>query len=115
LASLAKLFLFLYGVALIGGGVMGYVKAQSQISLIVGGAAGLLALLAFWVSLRRQRPGFLLGLVITLGVGGYHLSRHLKMGEGATNNVPLMIAAASGVTALVLLLGLAAGGGRRRD
>ena len=112
MAGFAKFCLFLYGVALIAGGVMGYVKAQSQISLIAGGASGLLTLLAFWISLRRTRSGFLLGLVIALGLGGYHLWRHLKMGEAATSKVPLMIAGMSGFVALVLLLGLAAGGKR---
>jgi uncharacterized membrane protein (UPF0136 family) len=113
LAGFAKFCLFLYGVALIAGGVMGYVKAQSQISLIAGGASGLLALVAFAVSLKRTRYGLLLGLIIALGLGGHHLWRHLNAGEGATK-VPLMIAGVSGFTALVLLLGLAAGPGRRQ-
>jgi uncharacterized membrane protein (UPF0136 family) len=114
LAGFAKFCLFLYGVALIAGGVMGYVKAQSQISLIAGGASGLLALVAFAVSLKRTRSGLLLGLIIALGLGGYHLWRHLNPGEGATTKVPLMIAGVSGFTALVLLLGLAAGPKRRQ-
>lgn len=35
----------LYGLLSLGGGVMGYVKSQSQVSLISGGISGLLLLL----------------------------------------------------------------------
>ena len=40
--EIARGFLFVFGVASIGGGVVGFVKAQSKASLIAGGASGAL-------------------------------------------------------------------------
>jgi uncharacterized membrane protein (UPF0136 family) len=106
LAVFAKLCLFLYGVALIAGGVMGYAKAQSLPSLIAGSASGILILVTFAVSLRRPRTAFLLALLIALGLGASQLLRYIEKGEAGAGNVPLMIACASGFMVVVLVLGL---------
>ena len=42
------LLIYIYGILLIVGGVMGYVKAKSAASLVAGGVSGVLALILAW-------------------------------------------------------------------
>jgi uncharacterized membrane protein (UPF0136 family) len=44
--SLVRAYFFVFGLLSIAGGVMGFVKAQSRASLISGGIAGVLLLVA---------------------------------------------------------------------
>jgi len=53
-----------YGVLAIGGGIMGYVKSQSQASLISGIVSGVLLLIAGGVQLAGQDWGKFLGIAI---------------------------------------------------
>jgi uncharacterized membrane protein (UPF0136 family) len=53
-----------YGILAIGGGIMGYVKSQSQASLISGIVSGVLLLVAGAVQLGGQDWGKFLGIAI---------------------------------------------------
>jgi uncharacterized membrane protein (UPF0136 family) len=113
MVGLTRVLLFLYGIALIGGGVMGYVKAQSQASLIAGGISGFLALVAATISLSRPRLGFGIGIAVAAALAYERFKHYLEVKEGASGNVPLMIAVASAFMVLVCLVGLAAARPRR--
>jgi uncharacterized membrane protein (UPF0136 family) len=63
-----SLILFIYGVLVLLGGIMGYVQAQSVPSLIAGVVSGILLLGAGWALQNGQRWGFLLGVVVTVGL-----------------------------------------------
>jgi uncharacterized membrane protein (UPF0136 family) len=54
-----------YGILAIVGGVMGYATAQSKMSLISGGACGILLVIAGIAQLQGQAWGLTLGLVVT--------------------------------------------------
>lgn len=54
-----------YGVLAIVGGIIGYVQAQSKVSLISGSVSGLLLIVAGVMQLQGQRAGLILATVIT--------------------------------------------------
>lgn len=54
-----------YGILAIIGGVVGYRKANSTVSLISGGISGLLLVFAAFVQLQGQTWGLILAAVIT--------------------------------------------------
>ena len=67
----ARLYLLLFGVLAIAGGIVGFAKAKSRPSLIAGSASGLLLLLAgYLVGTASARAGLLLGLVVSLALAG---------------------------------------------
>jgi uncharacterized membrane protein (UPF0136 family) len=67
----AKIYLFLFGVLTIAGGVMGFVKAGSRASLIAGGVSGALLLVAgYLVGASNGLAGLILGLVLSLALAG---------------------------------------------
>lgn len=77
----AWLYLYLFGVLTIAGGVMGFVRAKSKASLIAGTVAGgLLLLSGYLVGRAAPRDGLFLGLAISSSlavrfVGTYVRSR----------------------------------------
>ncbi len=54
-----------YGVLALGGGIMGYVKVKSKISLISGTVTGLLLLVAGAMQLMGMSVGLILAEVVT--------------------------------------------------
>lgn len=69
--DLTKIYYFIFGALTIVGGVMGYVKAQSQASLIAGGISGLLLIGAGALMATKTQPGLILGLLVSLALGGH--------------------------------------------
>ena len=65
LFQIATWSILIYGVLVLLGGVMGYIKAKSQTSLISGVGSGV-ALLAAWF-IAGQNPLFGLGLATLIG------------------------------------------------
>ena len=72
--AVAQWTMLIYGVFLIGGGLAGYVRAGSRISLVSGGVSGCVILLAFWLGFRSTPLAFSIGgivaavLMITMGI-----------------------------------------------
>ena len=66
----ARIFLFIFGVVTVAGGILGFVKASSKPSLIAGGIAGALLLLAGWLAGTQGRVGYIVGLVVSLALAG---------------------------------------------
>lgn len=69
--DVTKFYLFIFGALTIAGGVMGYLKAGSNASLIAGSVSGLLLLLAgYLVASGKAQPGLILGIVISVALAG---------------------------------------------
>lgn len=77
----AHWFLLFYAVAIIGGGVMGYVSAQSMASLIAGSVFGLLLVLALVLSMRNPTTGFVFGGVVALMLLAFFGYRYYETGK----------------------------------
>lgn len=63
-----RLLCLFYGVTLAGGGIMGYVKAQSPMSLYVGVTAGVLAVIAGVMAGKNPGFGFRLAGMVSLAM-----------------------------------------------
>ena len=98
--TVAQWTMLIYGVLLIVGGVAGYIRAGSRISLFSGGVSGCVILLAFWLGFRSTPVAFSIGgivaavLMITMGI------RSLRTGHV----VPAGLIAMMSLATLVVLL-----------
>ena len=76
-----KIYFVIFGLLTIAGGVMGYVKAGSTISLIAGASSGLLLLLAAFLLPAQAVTGLALGGLVSLLLIGYFLPAFLRTGK----------------------------------
>ncbi|MDB4934672.1 MAG: hypothetical protein JWP87_1644 [Labilithrix sp.] len=63
-----RLYLFVFGVLTIAGGILGFVKAKSRASLIAGTVSGVLLLVAGYEVSARGTVGLVIGLVVSLAL-----------------------------------------------
>ena len=66
----AKIYFILFAILTIAGGIIGYVKAGSVISIIAGSISGILLLLAAWLMPHYQAAGLILALVVSVLLAG---------------------------------------------
>lgn len=97
--DLTKIYLFIFGVLTIAGGVMGFVKAGSNASLIAGGISGALLLVAgYLIGAGKVQPGLILGLVLSLALAGQFVPKFFSTHK----LMPAGMMAILGVLGLVL-------------
>src|SRR4051794_38182416 len=63
-------YLLVFGIVTIAGGVVGFVKAKSRASLVAGSIAGVLLLIAGYLVRRQVHPGVILGLLVSTALAG---------------------------------------------
>lgn len=63
-------YLVFFGVATIGGGLMGFLKAKSKASLIAGSISGAALIAAGVMARQGSRAGLILGIVVSLALLG---------------------------------------------
>lgn len=100
--------ILIYGLAVLLGGVMGYVKAKSQVSLLMGIGSGIGLIVAWFVC--SQSPWVGLGLATVLGVVLciVFIMRFLKTRAFMPSGLMMVLSFAATV---VFLLGLLSTGG----
>ena len=76
-----KIYFIVFGLLTIAGGIMGYVKAGSNASLIAGSLSGLLLLLAAFLLPNRASLGLALGGIVSLLLIGYFLPAFVRTGK----------------------------------
>lgn len=97
-----KWVLIIYGLAMIGLGLEAYLSKDSLPSLMGGGGAGVLVLIATGLSFKWPRVGYILALLVCLGITGRFLPKFLKDGDVFPS---LVIVILSLLTAACLLAG----------
>ena len=77
--DLTKIYLFLFGVLSIAGGVMGFVNKASKASLIAGSISGLALLIAgYLIGTGKVQPGLILGVVVCVALAGRFVPAFLR-------------------------------------
>lgn len=76
-----KIYFVVFGLLTIAGGIMGYVKAGSNASLIAGSLSGLLLLLAAFLLPSHTPIGLALGGIVSLLLIGYFLPAFFRTGK----------------------------------
>ena len=95
-----------YGILAIIGGIIGYRKANSKVSLISGIISGLLLMIAAFVHLQGQTWGLSLAAVITavlIVVFGFRLAKTRKFMPAGLMTIVGVVALATMVTQLTVL------------
>jgi uncharacterized membrane protein (UPF0136 family) len=91
------LLLYIYGVLLILGGLIGYLKAKSVPSLVAGGICGVIALLlGYYYSTFHFAPhaAFLLALLLIFMMGRRYLNSRKVMPAGLIVILSIIVAIA---------------------
>jgi uncharacterized membrane protein (UPF0136 family) len=68
--GLAKVYFIIFGILTIAGGIVGYAKAGSVISVIAGSISGVLLLVAAFLLPEQQLVGLIIALVVSLLLAG---------------------------------------------
>lgn len=72
--------MLVYGLAMIGMGLDGYLRKGSAMSLYGGGALGAVVLIGLWMSMSMKTPrwGYILGVLMGIAALGRFLPNYLK-------------------------------------
>lgn len=76
-----KIYFIVFGILTIAGGIMGYVKAGSTISLIAGAISGLLLLVAAFLLPSHVTAGLTIGLIVSLLLAAQFLPVFFRTGK----------------------------------
>ncbi len=76
-----KIYFIVFGLLTIAGGIMGYVKAGSTISLIAGASSGLLLLVAAFLLPSHVVSGLLIGGLVSFLLAAQFLPAFIRGGK----------------------------------
>ena len=77
----AKIYLIVFGVLTIAGGVIGYVKAGSVASIIAGSITGVLLLVAAFLLPEHRTVGLATALIVSLLLAAHFVPKFLRTGR----------------------------------
>jgi uncharacterized membrane protein (UPF0136 family) len=100
-----RIYLYVFGVLTIAGGIMGYVKANSRPSLIAGVSSGVLLIGAAYLVGAKGMIGLLLGLIVSLPLAGRFISGFRKTGKIMPAGVMALLSVGGVVLTIAALLG----------
>lgn len=103
--DITQIFYLVFGILTIIGGVIGFLKARSRISLVAGLVCGLILLTAWYLVAIHQyiRSGLIVGLVISIALVGQFVPK--VIGNRAAPHTMVM-AVLSGVSLLLSIFAL---------
>jgi uncharacterized membrane protein (UPF0136 family) len=74
----AKIYFIIFGILTIVGGIIGYAKAGSVISIVAGSISGLLLLLAAFLLPEHHAAGLIIALVVSLLLAGQFVPKFFR-------------------------------------
>ena len=99
----SAIIVVLYGLLCIIGGMIGYFKAGSFVSMIVGGIGGLLVLMCGILMLRGNKAWALVALIIALAFGIRFLGKYLHSYKLMPDLLMIIFSAVGALAALTFL------------
>jgi uncharacterized membrane protein (UPF0136 family) len=96
--------LLLYAIIIAAGGVMGYVSAQSMVSLVNGLVAAVILLIGLAVSFKNPTAGFGLSAVVALALAVFFAYRFFTTGKWMPGGVTMILSAVAFVVMLLAAL-----------
>lgn len=99
-----QIALLLYAIVIAAGGVMGYVSAQSMVSLVNGLVAAALLLVGLAVSFRNPAAGFGLSAVVALALSIFFAYRFFTTGKWMPGGMTMILSAVAFVLMLLATL-----------
>jgi uncharacterized membrane protein (UPF0136 family) len=76
-----KIYLIIFGILTIAGGIIGYVKAGSTPSIIAGSVTGILLLLSAFLLPDHVVAGLAIGLITSLLLAGQFIPKFIRTGK----------------------------------
>jgi len=92
----------IYGVLLIAGGMMGYVKLRSRVSLFAGAITGGMCVGATWLSLEQPSDGFTIGSLVAFLLSGVFINRFVKTRKLMPAGIVLVLSLIVGILLMIL-------------
>ncbi len=77
----AKIYFFVFGILMIAGGVVGYVKAGSVASIIAGSITGVLLLVAAFLLPEHRAIGLATAFIISLLLAAQFVPKFMRTGK----------------------------------
>jgi uncharacterized membrane protein (UPF0136 family) len=103
--DLVRVYLLVFGLLSIAGGVMGFVRARSKASLIAGGLAGaLLVVSGILLGTANARAGLILGVVVSVALAARFVPGFLKTRKPMPAGMMAALSVVGAVLTLVVLV-----------
>jgi len=77
----AKIYFIVFGLLTIAGGIIGYVKAGSVVSIIAGSITGILLLVAAFLLPEHRAAGLATALIVSLLLAAQFVPKFLRTGK----------------------------------
>ncbi len=77
----ARLYFIIFGVLTIAGGIIGYVKAGSVVSIIAGSLSGVLLLLGAFILPGHRAAGLIIALIVSLLLAAQFVPKFFRTGS----------------------------------
>lgn len=97
----ARIYFIVFGLLTIVGGLVGYLKAGSTISLIAGGICGALLLVAAWLLPGNIAVGLGLALLISIALAGQFIPKFISTGKPMPAGMMSLLSALGVIVAIV--------------
>jgi uncharacterized membrane protein (UPF0136 family) len=77
----AKIYFIIFGLLTIVGGIMGYVKAGSVVSIIAGTITGILLIVAAFLLPEHRVAGLATALIVSILLAGQFVPKFIRIGK----------------------------------
>jgi uncharacterized membrane protein (UPF0136 family) len=96
-----KIYLIVFGVLTIAGGILGYVKADSVASIIAGSITGVLLLVAAFLLPEHRTIGLATAFIVSLLLAAQFIPKFLRTGRVMPAGM-MSILSAIGIVAIIV-------------
>ena len=104
IVSVIKVYYLVFAVLTIGGGIMGYVKAKSDVSIVSGSISGVLLIVASAILPGRSLRAYVIGLFVSILLAGKFVPDFIHKKAFVPGGLMALLSLASIVLTILALL-----------